>query len=1273
MSGAFPYQSRREIARGGMGAVLDALDEKLGRSVAMKVMLNQHADAEEKYRFLLEARVLGQLPHPNIVPVHDVGTDNDGRAYYTMKLVQGSTLHEIVKRLKAGDEPAVAAYPLATLLTIFHKTCDAIAFAHSRGIIHRDLKPQNIMVGEFGEVQVMDWGIAKILPGSPAAAIANTPVTAGAVDPEEPSTATIPPASTGVTQSIVDSGLETVVESGGAAENLDATVVDDGPALAFRPTDTEPLRIDDLYATMEGAIMGTPYFMSPEQAEGHISELDGRSDIYSLGGILYQLLTLRLPIEGRSQAEILSKVRSGMIRPPTEFNPAGPATGRSSRPNGGEAENTAGAEAPIRLRHCPGGRVPDALGAVAMKALAHDRARRYQEVGELSRDIEAYQGGFATSAESASMLRLIRLFIHRNRVLTAALSIIAILTVTFMAKVVASERKARESAEQAETERVAAVAAREDAESERVRADQNAREAQAAEQAARAALGEARTEKARADEKAREAESNRLQAVAAAELARQQETLAKAAADEARRSEKSAREANSVAQMQRARADEKALEARTALEAANVQRHRAEAGEREQLRNLFESYLSQGILHAENGDYAAARGALEQARSTAAADADVITAGRRSLRNVVAWLTEISGKSAATVLRGAGAPLKCVAAVPDGRRVVAGGEDGTLYVFAADASPPFTFKAHTDLVTRVLVFADGNHVASAGADRMVRIFRFVEGELKPVQQWRAGAPVAALAASPDGRLLAVGNDEGDLTILNAVEGVPLEEIAAAPAAISDVAFSADGERLGAVSFDRRARIWRRGARGRFREEFATPAAEGQLVCLALDHGGGRLATAGIDGVIRLWNVKARSAGHRLAGHDNTITALAFGKEGKDLVSSSLDRTIRVWDVASGVRTRVLQGHETGVTAMHRNGDRLFSAGNDQTVRLWAVGGGREDDGMRIVETGAHIPNAVAVSPNLKLLAVGYADGRLEMRSLPDATSLWSLPAHATNVTRIAFAPDGSSLVSASFDGGLKQWSTDAGEPRLLRAFSKQVDVVNDLAFTPNGRFLAAASIGSRVRVTEEAIALNENRSGGRITMTDLTTGEARGYAAHKGEVLAVAFNDDGSRLASTGDDGATMLWQQQAGGLVKTATLPADRDMGYAIAFQPRGGQIATAGRSGTLRILDTATSSEVAALAGHENAIMRLAYAPDGGQVFTVGADGTLRCWDVAMDRSVFTLRLPVARSGPAPLWDFAFRYQQGAGGWMAVPLTDGKVVLLRLGALFDRDFKTP
>ncbi len=410
------YAPLRELARGGMGAVLETRDAKLGRMVAMKVLLRRNASKEEKWRFHQEARVLGQLAHPNIVPIHDSGTDTTGQPFYTMKLVQGITLKEILTRLKAGDATTTARYPLSVLLTIFHKVCDAVAFAHSRGIIHRDLKPQNIMVGEFGEVLVMDWGLAKFLPGSPS------------TQTDEP-----PDAKTGPSEQTNASRPNADDESTLPGEYR--APADDAPIepLCFDSSDAAPPHPspEGIQATLEGAVMGTPHYMSPEQAQGRTGDLDERSDIFSLGGILYGLLTLHPPVDGATLADVLEKVRSANIAPPTTHTPTA-----SSAPAGNA----------LPLAHCPGGRVPPALSSVAMKALARDPADRYQRVAELAADIEAYQNGFATTAEDAGILTLLRLFIRRHKTLTSAAMLMVVLSVAFMIQLVASERRATKNA-----------------------------------------------------------------------------------------------------------------------------------------------------------------------------------------------------------------------------------------------------------------------------------------------------------------------------------------------------------------------------------------------------------------------------------------------------------------------------------------------------------------------------------------------------------------------------------------------------------------------------------------------------------------------------------------------------------------------------------------------------------------------------------------------------------------------------------------------------------
>ena len=155
LDAAAHYKVAGEIARGGMGAIMRAVDQDIRREVAVKFLLN-HADDRQKARFVEEAQITGQLEHPNIVPIHQLGVDEDGRAFFSMKMVKGRTLADILKD-RSGE------YTLGRLLNIMISICNALAYAHSRQVIHRDLKPANIMVGDFGEVYVMDWGLAKVL------------------------------------------------------------------------------------------------------------------------------------------------------------------------------------------------------------------------------------------------------------------------------------------------------------------------------------------------------------------------------------------------------------------------------------------------------------------------------------------------------------------------------------------------------------------------------------------------------------------------------------------------------------------------------------------------------------------------------------------------------------------------------------------------------------------------------------------------------------------------------------------------------------------------------------------------------------------------------------------------------------------------------------------------------------------------------------------------------------------------------------------------------
>jgi serine/threonine-protein kinase len=251
------YQLQGEIARGGMGAVLRGRDMDLGRDLAIKVLLEKHANRPEvARRFIEEAQIGGQLQHPGVVPVYDIGRFGE-RPFFTMKLVKGHTLaHLLAKRPDPTEERP-------RLLSIALQVSQAMAYAHAKGVIHRDLKPANIMVGAFGEVQVMDWGLAKVLAEG------------GIADEQK--------ASRGRPE---DASLIRTARSTGSAGTFG--------------TQTEA-----------GSLLGTPAYMPPEQANGEVASLDRRADVFGLGAILCEILTAKPPYVGRSSEEVRRKAANG--------------------------------------------------------------------------------------------------------------------------------------------------------------------------------------------------------------------------------------------------------------------------------------------------------------------------------------------------------------------------------------------------------------------------------------------------------------------------------------------------------------------------------------------------------------------------------------------------------------------------------------------------------------------------------------------------------------------------------------------------------------------------------------------------------------------------------------------------------------------------------------------------------------------------------------------------------------------------------------------------
>ena len=296
------YNLGQPVVEGSTSMIYEARDTSLNRDVALKLMLPQsQSSTAQVLRFVREAQITSQLLHPGIPPIYDLSVDEQGHLFYTTRFVEGESLADITDSLYADNEAAVERWTFGALLTVFQKVCDAVAFAHTRGVVHCALRPETIMAGGYGEVFVLTWGTARMLPE--------------------------------------------VKEEEGA------------------------LAIPRVHAP-EGSLVPflTP-FSAPEQATETWEEVDARTDVYALGGLLYRLITLRDPVIAGDETALLERILTGGVTPAEEARQGKPGP------------------------HWPGGQFPEYLAEVARKALSFRREDRHASVAELQKQVRAWQEG----------------------------------------------------------------------------------------------------------------------------------------------------------------------------------------------------------------------------------------------------------------------------------------------------------------------------------------------------------------------------------------------------------------------------------------------------------------------------------------------------------------------------------------------------------------------------------------------------------------------------------------------------------------------------------------------------------------------------------------------------------------------------------------------------------------------------------------------------------------------------------------------------------------
>jgi len=999
----------RHHARGGLGDVFVARDEELGREVALKTLQVRHADEPRtRARFVREAEITGHLEHPGIVPVYGLGRSPEGRPYYAMQFIQGESLDRAIVRFHAADgpdrDPGERALSRLHLLGCFLATCNAVDFAHSRGIVHRDLKPSNIMLGHHGETLVVDWGLAKRV----------------LLEEDWASGLTPPPAPSAVT----DSGL-----------------------------------------TLPGSTVGTPAFMSPEQAAGRLEDLGPASDIYNLGATLYCILTGRPPYEDEPVDEIFSKLERGDFPRPRAVTKA---------------------------------KIPRALEAICLKAMALQPEDRYASARALGEDIKRWIAHEPVSAYAEPLGERLARWSRRHRTWVEAgtAALLALLVTLALATVLVSRAWKLEQAERLESERLAAHLELDKA---LALSEAGATGREMLRLAHALAIAPPHATDLRTAILANLAAWRRPIIPLRDTLPHEGVVFAVACSPDGHRIVTGSGQVVSGTLRGEARL----------WNADTGQPKGAPLHQLGPIRSVAFSPdgrivltgSADGLAQLWNGSSGEPLGSplAHQAPVEEVAffpdGQTIVTGGGRAVRF---W--SVATRQPLPSLPDHSAAVHALALSRDGTRLVTGDEEGVARVWdTSNGELAAPLLVHRSAIFSAAFSADGKTVLTGADNGIVHFWDGTSGQ-RHLMRLTHRSTVYGIAVSADGRRILTGSDDSTARLWDAATGqlvgAPLEQ----RGSVMAVAFHPGGKVLVTGSGDATARVWSEPPGP---PEKAILQQRGRVQAAAFRPDGHVLVAGGSDRSAQLWDTRTFTPLGPPLIHPGEVLEVAYSPDGKTILTGCSDGTGRLWDASTYQPTGQPLQHLGSVAAVafSPDGQTLLTGGGDANARFWETKTGRP--------LGDPLPQptevtALAFSPDGKIVLVS-AGTRARFWDVSTRQARGAPMPHHGTLASVAFRSDGRVALTGGEDNTARLWEVATGRP--LGDPLDHPASVRAVAFSPDGQTIVTGCNDRKVRLWNAA------------------TGEPIGPPLeHQGRVSAVAFSGDGRTVLSGSFDQTVRLW-----------------------------------------------------------------------------------------------------------------------------------------------------